>query len=485
MMGTEDKMLLCFCHWGRRTKMLPDGSISYGGGITDQFIVKRSINYNDFVKTVFDRLGIDPSDKMLHFTVNLDRSELIRLRDQEGVDTLLQCNDGFAHVYVSSLQEEPYSILPSGGAKKVELDVVSDSGRDTTPAGDDLESSLEKARFQSAGDSSKPLKKAMANQLAGGSEPQQKEAVGAGDQKLAGVTRSRSTSKSNIISDKDNSDFLQCRHPEFSDFFKHKAENCFAADQIWAVYDDVHDAMPRKYVRIRKVFGTEFKIRFRWLEPRPEEDQRECAWVKSGCGKFISGDSHFTFDRFFFSHQMHCEKGTSDMYILYPRKGETWALFKARDILWSPQSHSEHKYEVVEILSDYVKNAGVKVGYLDKVTGFAGVFQRTKLSVAGSFFIKPNELYKFSHRILSFKMIGTEGTGVPAGSFELDTASLPLDPNDIWYPEKVKERSGLAKSEPVENVLSAVTPVTRGKSRTSKHATTPPKSETGSSKRVL
>ncbi|KAH0726756.1 hypothetical protein KY284_002621 [Solanum tuberosum] len=451
MMGTEDKMLLCFCHWGRKTKMLPDRSILYAGGITDQFIVKTSINYNDFVKTVFDRLGIDPSYKMLHFTVKLDRSELIRLRDQEGVDTLLQFNDGFAHVYVSSLQEEPYSIPPSGGAQKVEVDVVSDSGRDTTPAGDDLESSLEKARFQSAGDSSKPLKKAMANQLAGGSEPQQKEAVGAGDQKLAGATRSRSTSKSNTISDKDNSDFLQCRHPEFSDFFKHKAENCFAVDQIWAVYDDVHDAMPRKYVRIRKVFGTEFKIRFRWLEPRPEEDQRECAWVKSGCGK----------------------------------KGETWALFKARDILWSPQSHSEHKYEVVEILSDYVKNAGVKVGYLDKVTGFAGVFQRTKLSVAGSFFINPNELYKFSHRILSFKMIGTEGTGVPAGSFELDTASLPLDPNDIWYPEKVKERSGLAKSEPVENVLSAVTPVTRGKSRTSKHATTPPKSETGSSKRVL
>ncbi|KAH0731536.1 hypothetical protein KY289_002724 [Solanum tuberosum] len=438
MMGTEDKMLLCFCHWGRRTKMLPDGSILYAGGITDQFIVKTSINYNDFVKAVFDRLGIDPSNKMLHFTVKFDRSELIRLRDQKGVDTMLQFNDGFAHVYVSSFQEEPYSIPPSGGAKKVELNVVSDSGRDTTPTGDDLESSLEKAWFQSAGDSSKPLKKAMANQLAGGSEPQQKEAVG------AGVTRSRTTSKSNTISDKDNSDFLQCRHPEFSDFFKHKAENCFAVDQIWAVYDDVHDAMPRKYVRIRKVFGSEFKIRFRWLEPRPEEDQRECAWVKSGCGKFISGDSHFTSDRFFFSHQMHCEEGTSDMYILCPRKGETWALFKARDILWSPQSHSEHKYEVVEILSDYVKNAGVKVGYLDKVTGFAGVFQRTKLSVAGSVFIKPNELYKFSHRILSFKMIGTEGTGVPAGSFELDTASLPLDPNDIWYPGKVKEESGLA-----------------------------------------
>ncbi|KAK4739160.1 hypothetical protein R3W88_002857 [Solanum pinnatisectum] len=160
------------------------------------------------------------------------------------------------------------------------------------------------------------------------------------------------------------------------------------------------------------------------------------------------------------------------------------ALFKARDILWSPQSHSEHKYDVVEIISDYVKNVGVKVGNLDKVTGFAGVFQRTKLSVAGSFFIMPNELYKFCHRILCFKMIETEGTGVPAGSFELDTASLPLDPNDIWYPGKVEKKSGLAKSEPVENVLSAVTPGSRDKSRTTEHATTSRKSRTGSSKGI-
>ncbi|KAK6804871.1 hypothetical protein RDI58_002655 [Solanum bulbocastanum] len=116
-MGTEDKTLFCFCHWGKRNKVLPDGSISYGGGITDQVIAKTCINYNDFVKAAFDRLGIDPSDKILHFTVKFDRSELIRLRDQEGVDTLLQFNDGYAHVYASSLEKEPYSRPPPGGKK--------------------------------------------------------------------------------------------------------------------------------------------------------------------------------------------------------------------------------------------------------------------------------------------------------------------------------------------------------------------------------
>lgn len=38
------------------------------------------------------------------------------------------------------------------------------------------------------------------------------------------------------------------------------------------------------------------------------------------------------------------------------------------------------------------------------------------------------ELYRFSHRIPSFKMTGhEEGCGVPSGSFELDPAALPGD----------------------------------------------------------
>ncbi|KAK6804874.1 hypothetical protein RDI58_002658 [Solanum bulbocastanum] len=61
-MGIEDKTLLCFCHWGKRKKVLPNGSISNGGGITDQVIAKTGVNYEDFVIAVFNRLGIDPSD---------------------------------------------------------------------------------------------------------------------------------------------------------------------------------------------------------------------------------------------------------------------------------------------------------------------------------------------------------------------------------------------------------------------------------------
>lgn len=66
------------------------------------------------------------------------------------------------------MEEEPNSRPPSSHAEKVVLVDYSDTELDTNPVGDDendLASPLKKPWFQSAGDS-KPLKKAMAHQLA-------------------------------------------------------------------------------------------------------------------------------------------------------------------------------------------------------------------------------------------------------------------------------------------------------------------------------
>ncbi|KAJ8572952.1 hypothetical protein K7X08_009463 [Anisodus acutangulus] len=373
-------------------------------------------------------------------------------------------------------------------------------------------------------DLASPLKKVRSNQSAGDSKPQQKEAVGGNDQHRADGTRpcsnsveglnqngvglpegdvqnnnskigtveeqaSRqpsggakkveltvdSDSEPDTVPDSNLPEVYDYPDPEFSDFDKLKAQNCFAIDQIWACYDTA-DGMPRFYAHIRKVYSPEFKVMFSWLEAHPE-DQRGRAWVTAelpvGCGKFRCGSTEFTSDRLTFSHQVQCEMGKRGLYIVYPRKGETWALFKDWDIHWGsdPDNHRKYKYEVVEILSDYVVDVGVQVGYLDKVIRFVSLFQRTRLTGVGTFFVKPNELYKFSHRIPSFKMTGTEGKGVPAGSFELDPASLPLNPDDIWYPEKVMEDSRAANSEPVENISPAIPPGTTDKSRMSEDAT--------------
>ncbi|KAK7397257.1 hypothetical protein VNO78_18424 [Psophocarpus tetragonolobus] len=220
-----------------------------------------------------------------------------------------------------------------------------------------------------------------------------------------------------------------CPDPDFSDFERDKAEDCFAVNQIWAVFDTT-DSMPRFYAVIKKVYSP-FKLRITWLEP-DSNDQSEINWHVAGlpvsCGNFRLGHSQITSDRFMFSHQMHCIKGSdTSTYLVYPKKGETWAVFRHWDLGWSsnPENHSEYQFEYVEVLSDFDENDGINVACLGKLDGFVSLFQRTVLNGISLFCILPNELYKFSHRIPSYKMTGAEREDVPRGSFELDPAGLP------------------------------------------------------------
>ncbi|XP_019163100.1 PREDICTED: uncharacterized protein LOC109159456 [Ipomoea nil] len=263
---------------------------------------------------------------------------------------------------------------------------------------------------------------------------------------------------------------------EFHDFDKEKKEECFKAGQLWACYDTV-DGMPRYYAHIKKVASSKFALHFNWLEVDPD-DQYGISWTEAGlpvaCGKFRLGGKEVTSDLASFSHRMLWAKGKKrGSYIIYPSKGEIWALFKGWDISWSsePNKHQPFKYEIVEVLSDFDVDVdvGIKVGYLNKLDGFVSVFQRTSQGEtdSSSFFIKYDELYRFSHRIPSFTLTGTEREGVPEGSFELDLASIPQDPNDLWYPLKEANRNG----EP-----ELKSPRRNGKTRIPKKVSTPNKS---------
>ncbi|KAH0782934.1 hypothetical protein KY290_002532 [Solanum tuberosum] len=312
-MGAENKTLFCYCHWGWTEKVLPDGTTSYVGGITRQVTVKTGIKYNDFLNTVFDRLGIvDPSDKILQFNAKFCKSKLIDLRDQKDVNALLQFNDGAADVYVSSLVKEPYSRPASGSGKNVELPVVSDSKPDTTHVRDD------------ENDLATPLKKARCIQSAG--------------------------------------DSLERLNQNGADL--------------------------------------------------PE------------------GDVHNNSSKIGIFNEQSSKPPSDDGNVIVISDSE-------------PDTTPDNTHLVN-------KQASIPPSF-------------------GTYNVNPKELYKFPHRIPSFKMTGNERKGVPTGSFELNPYALPLNPNDIWYPGKVKETGN---SRPVENVLSAVPSGSRDKSRTSEHAST-------------
>ncbi|KAL6971367.1 hypothetical protein U1Q18_031044 [Sarracenia purpurea var. burkii] len=223
---------------------------------------------------------------------------------------------------------------------------------------------------------------------------------------------------------------------EFYDFDNDRRKGCFAVGQTWALYDTL-DAMPRFYARIRRVFSPGFKLRITWLEPNPDV-RDEIKWVEQGlpvsCGKFKHGHSEYTEDHAIFSHLVHWEKGSvKDTYVIYPRRGETWALFKNWDIKWQCDRDSGMKYEFefVEVLTDCAEGIGVSVAYLGKVKGFSCLFCRTTKGGLDSFQIPPKQLFRFSHRVPSFQMTGQEREDVPKGAFELDPASLPINLEEI------------------------------------------------------
>ncbi|KAF2294865.1 hypothetical protein GH714_024628 [Hevea brasiliensis] len=189
------------------------------------------------------------------------------------------------------------------------------------------------------------------------------------------------------------SEIFEYPDPDFSNFEKDRAESSFAVNQIWAIYDSF-DGLPRFYARVKKVLTPGFKLQITWLEAI-SHNKAEQQWhdedLPVGCGRYENGNTE-TVDCQMFSHQMHCmnaaRRGT---YLIYPKKGETWALFKDWDIKWSsePEKHRPpYQFEFVEVVTDFREDVGIGVAYLGKVKGF-------------------------------------EGEGVPAGSFELDTAALP------------------------------------------------------------
>ncbi|XP_042005550.1 uncharacterized protein LOC121754244 [Salvia splendens] len=271
---------------------------------------------------------------------------------------------------------------------------------------------------------------------------------------IRGVTGGRSTVPADPVevgsSDLDLSssndpdiEYLECPDPEFSDFEKMRDENQFRVNQFWACYDTL-DSMPRFYAKVRKVCSSPFELHITWLEAVPIHDSFK-RWVEAelpvGCGSFKIGKTDKISGCLSLSHQVHCEKGKKrGSFFLYPRKGEVWALLRDWDISWSsdPENHEKFRYEIVEVLSDFAEGIGIKVVHLDKVNGFVSLFLRREQNVTNSFLIDPKELYKFSHFVPSFKMTGMEREGVPIGSFELDPASLPLNPDDLYFPGKAK-----------------------------------------------
>ncbi|KAI3931051.1 hypothetical protein MKW92_045293 [Papaver armeniacum] len=270
-----------------------------------------------------------------------------------------------------------------------------------------------------------------------------KQVVSADDEGLEGANGIDSRC---CLDSKLDQDITEVAETDFYNFDRSKREECFAADQMWALYDET-DSMPRYYAWINKVYSPGFKVQFTWLNYSTFNDQNGIRWNGNGlpvaCGNFVYGETVDTAAIDTFSHRIEWAKRTKKgSYSIYPRKGETWALFKDWNVKWDsdPVNHRKYNYEYVEVLSDYQKKSGAKVAYLSKIEGYVSLFKTSNNDLMASFRIPPKELLRFSHRVPSYKMIGKEGEDIPKVSFELDPASLSGNIERTSAPANVEAR---------------------------------------------
>ncbi|CAK9253872.1 unnamed protein product [Sphagnum jensenii] len=208
--------------------------------------------------------------------------------------------------------------------------------------------------------------------------------------------------------------------PDFHDFDADRTETNIQAGHFWAVYDD-HDSMPRFYCRIDRVQLHPFKVDCHWLEsvnhPRRVITGVNFRKVSPGVGEFKIAKAVDFNGINMFSHLMPVETTASKrLFTVYPKTGEVWAMYRMP--LLKSGAQDKLQYEMAEIQTDFSVVAGV-VGIVSliKLDNFKTIWRPVGLVT------QVEDLWRFSHRVPSFRLKGDESPGLAEDCWELDPAS--------------------------------------------------------------
>ncbi|XP_027122775.2 uncharacterized protein [Coffea arabica] len=200
--------------------------------------------------------------------------------------------------------------------------------------------------------------------------------------------------------------------------------------QVWAVYCG-RDKMPRQYVVIHNVFSrTQVLVKFLEPEPEPEpEPDLDNNWRQKSlpiaCGAFSVGDVIMGMKISQLSHLVKVGK-TMPGYVIYPAKGEIWAMYQRWNCEWKLSDLESCEYWIVEVLSDFSEREKIVVARLGEVKGCFTFFQRLQLDGFEMICeISRAEIHSFSHRIPFCKVPGVGDYGISESSLHLEPNCLP------------------------------------------------------------
>ncbi|KAI3936628.1 hypothetical protein MKW92_050183 [Papaver armeniacum] len=222
---------------------------------------------------------------------------------------------------------------------------------------------------------------------------------------------------------------------EFCNFKKERSCEKYKTGQIWALYCKL-DKLPKTYARIESVESFPvFKLAIKWLKScDPPRDI--ISWVDKempvSCGTFkVTSSEVVVFNNsILFSHQLSEVPAVNNVYTIYPRAGEVWALYSKCSSDFTCSDLKKCEYNIVEVL-EVVDVHWIIVSVLQRVTGFKAVFKAKQQEGLGSAVAIPwIELYRFSHQVPSFALSGAR-YGKLHGCWELDSRALAIYSHSI------------------------------------------------------
>ncbi|KAI3929548.1 hypothetical protein MKX01_025716 [Papaver californicum] len=208
---------------------------------------------------------------------------------------------------------------------------------------------------------------------------------------------------------------------EFYDFANNRRAEVFAVGHIWAAYHQ--EKMPRNYARINSIENIynketnskEITLYVRWLRLAPlNVDEKK--WHEAGLPICY---------RYFMLEKFNIDKCNM---MVGGRPVFSHLDWKPFDWCNDPKTRKGCKFQLVEILTGYSKQAGVKVASLVKIAGFRSIFRRQEIQGSDcSYQISAPKSFIFYHKIPAFRFAG-EKRGLFSGMvFELDAFSIPED----------------------------------------------------------
>lgn len=215
-----------------------------------------------------------------------------------------------------------------------------------------------------------------------------------------------------------------------SKFLKdNRSLNYFSIGQVWAVYCG-KDKVPRPYVHIDKVI-SEKQVCVTFLEPLPVFIN-DIEWKKKNlpiaCGLFELSKTSVILKISKFSHPVKHEKSvTEPCFIIYPKKGEVWAVYENWNDEWRQKDYRDNGCYIVEILSDLTNENGITIARLEEVKNNLTFFCRQQYDGSDiTCTVSQAKMFSFSHKIPAFKIPGIGMYGIPEDSWHLDPNAFPL-----------------------------------------------------------